>query len=49
MHTDAYGGIITVVTKKSEHRQGVWILTGNIRVGFPISRAKIAAYDQQQV
>jgi hypothetical protein len=48
MHTDAHGDIITVVTRKSEHQQGAWILTGDIRVRFPISRAAISAYEQQR-
>ena len=48
MHTDAHGDIITVVTRKSEQHQGAWILTGDIRVRFPSSRAAISAYTQQR-
>jgi len=48
MHQDDHGDIITVVTKKSEQLQGAWILTGDIRVRFPSSRAAISAYDQQR-
>jgi len=48
MHTDVLGDIITVVTRKSDHQQGAWILTGDIRVRFPSSRASISAYNQQR-
>jgi len=46
MHTDAHGDIITIVTRKSDNQQGAWILTGDIRARFPISKALISAYVQ---
>jgi hypothetical protein len=48
MHTDAHGDIINIVTKKSGHQQGAWILTWDIGIRFPNSRAAIAIYDQQR-
>ncbi len=48
IHTDDNGDTITVVTRKSEQQQGAWILTGDIRVRFPSSRAATSAYAQQR-
>ena len=48
MHTNVHGDIITVVTIKSEHQQGAWILTGDIKVRFPSNMVAISAYAQQR-
>jgi hypothetical protein len=45
---DTHDDANTVVTKKSEHQQGAWILTGDIIVRFASNRAAIAAYEQKR-
>ncbi len=48
MHTDAHGDTITAVTKKADKRQGVSLLTGDIRVRFPSARVATTSYEHQR-
>jgi len=45
-YTDALRDTVTVVTRKSDKHHGDWILTGDIRVRFPIGRAGGTSYAQ---
>jgi hypothetical protein len=38
-YTDSLGDTVTVVTRKSDKHQGDWILTGDVKVRFPLQKS----------
>jgi hypothetical protein len=46
---DHIGDPITIVTKRTRGPQGIWTLTGDIRIRFSSSKSAKHAYEQQRV